>query len=607
MPRAAARPTASLADIRGAAVEVAPAGPLLAGDPGNPLGSMRPPRGLPEGCLVQALGHKSLEIFFFIGADRSFKAIRDRDFTQNKMLALYGGNDDYLETTWPRIGAKGKPTGLDTVRCYSDHMAECVRMGHWDPSNRMRQSGGWREPDGTLVLHCGTIIVAKALNGAEATREPGRHGDFVYAKGEAQPRPWPDRVAAKAMAPLLEGFATFAWKRGELDAMLLLGWCVAGILGGALKWRPLVWVTGDKGTGKSTLHEMIEHLFGGALVHASDTSAAGIYQALKFSSCPVTIDEMEAAEDNRRAQMVIQLARQASSGGLVLRGGQDHSGVEFIARSPFLFSSILRPPLLAQDMSRMALLELDEWKGTSHGLDADALHALGRKLRRRILDAWPGWEERLERWRQGVKGAGHNDRTADQFGTLLAGADLALHDRVPHADNVDEAIARYGLEHLAEQADDLPDWQKMLDHVLTVPTDIPRSGRRVNAAQLLELRLARTVTATETDAAQRDAAERDLESIGLKALRKEGLWWLAVANNHQGLARLFETPTRSHWAGRSGTVGVWVQAARRVPGAIWDNQVLRFNGAPVRVTLIPLARVLPDEPAPLTAAGADPA
>lgn len=591
--------------VRGAAEEVQPSSPALVGDPNNRNGSMRRPPGLPDGCPVHALGHKSLEIFFFIGADGSFKAIRDKDFTQNKMLALYGGSDDYLESTWPRIGAKGAVTGLDTVRCYADHMAACVRIGPWDPSNRMRGTGGWREPDGTFVLHCGTLLIAKKLNGSEETRDPGSllaDGDgrrYVYAKAEAEPRPWPDRVDAKAMKKLLDAFATFNWKRGETDTTLLLGECVCMIMGGALAWRPLMWVTGDKGTGKSTLHEMLDHLLGGTLVRASDTSAAGLYQALKFSSRPVALDEMEASEDNRRAQMVIQLARQSSSGGVVLRGGQDHAGVEFTARSCFLFSSINLPPLLGQDRSRFAILELDLWSGQEHGLDADALHTLGRKLRRRVVDAWPKWEERLERWRQGLKRAGHSDRTADQFGTLLAAADLALNDKLPHADNVDEEIARQGLKELAEQADDQPDWQKMLDHLATTPMD-HASRRRCNAAALMEIQTGRVTIGADNPGAAQEAAARDLEAIGLKLVHFDGSadvpsgWWLAIANSHQGLARVFETPTRSHWAGRSGTVGVWVQAARRVPGAIWNNQVLRFNGVCMRVTLVPFAKVLPE-------------
>jgi hypothetical protein len=279
--------------------------------------------------------------------------------------------------------------------------------------------------------------------------------------------------------------------------------------------------------------------------------------------------------------------------------------------------------MLGQDLSRLAILELDAWAGTPHGLSADKLHALGRKLRRRIVDGWPKWEERLHLWRQGLTRVGHSHRTADQFGALLAAADLALNNRLPHADNVDVFVEQHNLKYLAEHADDLPDYQRMLDWLLTTQTDVTRDGRKVNAAYLLalhqgrfdEIGLEQPMTSSDGRLtpdhaaidAHRRAAARDLAAIGLKVVHErdlaarqdgttDGPWWLAIANHHQGLTRLFETPTRSHWAGRSGAIGVWVQAARRVPGARWDNSGLRFGGTSIRATLVPLKHVLPEPP-----------
>src|SRR5690606_17311575 len=113
------------------------------------------------------------------------------------------------------------------------------------------------------------------------------------------------------------------------------------MLGGALKWRPHVWVTGSTATGKSTLHELLELLFDGGALHTADATEAGLRQILGQQTLPVFFDELEANEDNRRARAIIGLARLASSGADMHRGGQDHHGHEFTARSCFLFSSIL--------------------------------------------------------------------------------------------------------------------------------------------------------------------------------------------------------------------------------------------------------------------------
>ena len=45
---------------------------------------------------------------------------------------------------------------------------------------------------------------------------------------------------------------------------------------------------------------------------------------------------------------------------MVLRGGSDHQAAGFVVRSAFMFSSILIPPLLDQDLSRIAVLTLKD-------------------------------------------------------------------------------------------------------------------------------------------------------------------------------------------------------------------------------------------------------
>jgi predicted ATPase len=37
----------------------------------------------------------------------------------------------------------------------------------------------------------------------------------------------------------------------------VLGWIAAATIGGALDWRPSLWITGDLSTGKSTLLERL--------------------------------------------------------------------------------------------------------------------------------------------------------------------------------------------------------------------------------------------------------------------------------------------------------------------------------------------------------------
>jgi hypothetical protein len=73
------------------------------------------------------------------------------------------------------------------------------------------------------------------------------------------------------------------------------------------------------------------------------------------------VDELEAKEDTRTTDKILELARIAYSGDKMQRGGKDGVGQEFaVMSSSFLFSSIALPAMDAQDASRMAVLMMRE-------------------------------------------------------------------------------------------------------------------------------------------------------------------------------------------------------------------------------------------------------
>ena len=332
--------------------------------PPNRAERPKPGRGLPDGCPVTPLGLQG-ELYYYLDALDQLRELKAKDHSRLNLVSLFGDDEGRLYDLWPRVTKDGQVIGWNPGKLAEELMAACARRGVWDVWGRLRGPGAWLADDGRLVLHCGdglAISDPPAEDGATpikalrpAYQRPGPHERFVYPTAPAQPRPSEEVQLPNPNGPannLLELLSTWRWARGETDAMLMLGWIACAVLGGALRWRPAVWITGDKHTGKSTLHELLRLVMGDALVSVSDATPAGIWQKLRHAILPVAIDEIEAEEDNRRANQVVALARSASSGGLVLRGGADHQGAEFIARSCFLLSSILMPPLLSQDRSR---------------------------------------------------------------------------------------------------------------------------------------------------------------------------------------------------------------------------------------------------------------
>jgi hypothetical protein len=543
------------------------------------------------------------ETHFYLDASRQLRGLTSRDHQRLGLLALFGTRSDLLYRYFPRTDRKGDTTGWRPEECAELLMKECARRGIWNGAERERGVGAWADENGGLVLHCGDAVLYRGQ-----WREPGAiYGRHVYPAASPTPRPAPEPAGTGPSGPaetVLSMLKTWRWKKPETSPHLLLGWQCAAMVGGALDWRPMAWVTGGPGTGKTTLQKkpLALVLDDGGLVAVSDSSAAGIWQKLGKATLPVLLDEQEAEEDNRKGLAVIKLARQAASGGVVLRGGASHEGAEFQARSCFLFSSILVPPLPPQDRSRMAILELEPLLPGQvlPALEPAALAVLGGQLRRRMVDQWHRLPATLEAYRLALAVRGHSSRGADQFGTILACLDLAMSDEMPTSDTLE-----LWADLLAPSDEDLgeenSDQYSCLNHLLTSAPDVHRSGIRRTVGDWIEIAIGRR----KEEGGNGDPAEANLALalVGVKVAfdPKDSRWWFMVANAHRGLEAIFAS---TKWAGKSGTIGVWIQSLKRLTEA-QPSGPQRYSGAHLRGVKVPLMYVMPDmmPGAPVGAAG----
>jgi hypothetical protein len=354
---------------------------------------------------------------------------------------------------------------------------------------------------------------------------------------------------------------------------------------------------GSSATGKSTLQLALQYLFDGAALHTADATEASLRQLLKQQTLPVFFDELEASEDNRRGKGVIALARLASSGGEIFRGGQDHEGHAFKAKTCFLFSSILIPPALQQDRNRLAILELEKIPTSADAveLDPEALRELGRRIRRRLIDQWPRLEALLAKYRSALADVGHGGRSQDQFGALLAVADLLLYDTADD-ELIEETAGWLAADTLAEKSMELADEEEAVAKLSSTPI----KGRGGDEPEPVA-RLIRTALAPEGDKARERLETYGLRIVELKedvdetgkvtigagkpsSAKPAAELYLAIANSHTQLETLFE---RSRWS-----EGTWAQAFGRIDGAKKRIKV-RFAGDKGRwSTLIPLSSIV---------------
>ena len=306
---------------------------------------------LPKNFPVTPLG-VLVESAYFLDGMSQLREIKFKDFGKMRLQSLFIPQPGVVVRYWPRVDAKGEATGgWRNEDCSTVLMHHAAERGIFNPVERLRGRGCHRGIDGGLIWHLGNVVLVDGV-----PVPPGLIEDHVYPGAERCLKPKPHEDIPTPGQELKDLFSSWNFTRMNVDPLLLFGWVMAAKIGGALDWRPLVWITGDAATGKSTLHKVIEKVLCDVIA-VTDTTGAGVWQKLGYDTLPVIIDELEADADNRQSQKVIKLAREAASGGKILRGGSEHNGQEFQAMSSFMFSSILHPPLPPQDKSRLAILD----------------------------------------------------------------------------------------------------------------------------------------------------------------------------------------------------------------------------------------------------------
>lgn len=589
------------------------------------------PRGgghIPEDCPVVPLGVENDLCWYLDGAGQ-LASIPGAKHSKLMLHKLISPHTQYLmraKPEWAKTikGEKGREVVVDfrpdTVA--RDFMAACTSEGIFRPIGRVRGRGVWLGEDGDLVNHTGNGVQMRG-----AVLKPGRHGHHVYPRGQERPLPARDEQPGGAAGPaarIMADLACWNWSRPEIDRHLLLGWVCASFYCGALDWRPHGWITAPRASGKSTLFRYIAALLHdpAGCVMTGDTSAAGVRSALQHDALAVLFDDQEAGETPARIQLLVQLMRAASSGSLVLRGTDNHASASFTVRFMGLVNSILRPALTAQDLSRLMLLNLQPLPAGAREPTAGKsdLALLGQQLFRRMLDAWPRFREELPRWKEALRQAGMPGRAPEQFGILLAAADVAQHDHPADGDSIAELCAACVAATAADRAEELPEWQRCLDQITSTIVPAFRGGQQINLGSLIAMvammrvwRDAESGQMFVAPASDREDAQRVLGSYGLRVvlqgapgrpLRRwqadparephehgdgRAVGWLAVANSHAALnSAVFR---RGHYAAASGTSGGWKAALETAEGAQKARE-MRFGGVASRCVLVPLDLVL---------------
>ncbi len=484
---------------------------------------------------------------------------------------------------WEMAYPKGKGGGVDWHAAANDCMRGCERRGIYSP-DRERGRGAWYDR-GSAVLHLGNHLLVDG----EPVSIAGHDSSYIYTRQAplehgADATPAGDGTAAD----VAELFEELNWHK-SVHAQLLAGWCLLAPICGGLSWRPHVWITAQRGAGKSWIQDhIIQPMMGpSALMVQGSTTEAGIRQKLKQDARPIVFDEAES-EDHRsqnRMQTVIELARQSSSDSTaeIVKGTVNGHGMAFRMRSMFLLGSVNVSLSQAADESRFSVLSLatpnkdkDEaarFEAFAKRVDNTLTDGLCASMRARAYRMMPVIRLNAKTFARAIAEAMGSQRLGDQVGTLIAGAcayyrgdEITLEDARKWVADMDFSDAK--------EAEQVSDEESCLQRIL-------QSQVRFDSERG---QLARSLGEVVDAAAGNEQIPGLMQVEANNVLKRYGVMvegsFLLVSNSHAELQKLLkETPWGSGWR----------RILARIEGAETAEKPVRFAGVKTRAVRIPLS------------------
>jgi len=509
--------------------------------------------------------------------------------SKGKLLGIHtdGG---WWASVFPNEDGKG---GADYSRAGTVLRERCVVAGYWDAAKQtdlLRGRGLWLD-GGSVVFNSGVagrLLVDGAAAPAGWRSPTGR----TYLSGgtlELADAPLTDDEA-RAFVRLLS-----VQTGSEAAATICAGWTFNALSVGTVSMRAHLYLTGEKGAGKSHALKLIEAACGPFIFKAAaGTSEAGLRQEIGAANDALAFSYDEAEGDTEkgreRLQGILELLRLGGEGDgqVVRKGTPGGSARAYKLRTAGLFASIHSVLSRDRDRSRFAVVDIK----TRTGVDEAARNREAAMLAARTTDL-PGFAGKMARRavclahvrianaakiKAALTTKLGDERARKLWAELLAGAEAMRHARHLTDDEAEQIAAGFDpVPFTGEQEDEAG---ALLKRLLTSAID-DGAGRRRTVGELV---------------GQVSRGEDDPKAAG-DALARVGMLWdpgvgMRFATNAAGLLALVKddpwlgdgqrvkrTLTQIHGAiGKSSMrVGAYKGAAVVVPAQIVAQHLEGLN------------------------------
>lgn len=261
---------------------------------------------------------------YFLDYEKRIKSYDLTTLTEKKLIDLAGLN--FFKNLYG-----GTPKKDDWLIEY-DAIMHLSKKTDFDP-DKLKGRGAWRTKTGEICYNDGRKTIGKPDPSWIFIRKPQKDIGL-----KTKPLDY------KTRREIFDTVSKFSFESIN-DCIRAMAWAVLAPFGGALRWRVMFLLTGESGSGKSTIADEIIKMLSGCLSADGSTSTEpGIRRKIRNDSTSMIVDEAEGKtkkeRENKEAIFSMMRASTTDNSPEALKGNQNGGFDSFTMRSMFGFVAI---------------------------------------------------------------------------------------------------------------------------------------------------------------------------------------------------------------------------------------------------------------------------
>ena len=361
-------------------------------------------------------------------------------------------------------------------------------------------------------------------------------GKYIYCRSKLKLEIKGKEWTIKDGINLIKQLKTFNFER-KIDYMVIAGFIGISCFSSILNRRPSIWMTGQSGTGKSTLlTEIIQKCIGEQAIYTEGGGSEAFIRQMVARNCLIPIvDEFEAHNKKEQYELkkIMKLIRSCYGGIIIGKGTPDHKPIKFNTKIMFCLASVNIYIDNEADRNRLIICRLKLKKDDNYMKPIQ--NPIGLKVR--IFNRIKSLNPNIEKAKTLLLDSGYDNRTSDTYAPFLAGFWMIISDS--EFFQGDKKIQSYILKAIEEikEVSYRTDEQKILDRIFQESIRLDPSKQLTIAEMLLKEKIDNMKG--ESELAYNDTLQRN----GLKKFKYKNKEILAVDINNPALKNILkDTP-----------------------------------------------------------------